>query len=132
MKNSIGNHFENFTQDTKEAINHSLEYYKLDLLKKTASSLISGGQFIIKAGILVLILLFLSIGLSFLIGNQLGSVSHGFFIVGGVYIILLILINLLGKKLLEKPVLKFLNKILNSGDKLDEELKQDLTKSSDL
>ncbi|MBZ9626918.1 phage holin family protein [Psychroflexus sp. CAK57W] len=132
MKNSIGNHFENFTQDTKEAINHSLEYYKLDLLKKTALSLISGGQFIIKAGILVLILLFLSIGLSFLIGNQLGSVSHGFFIVGGVYIILLILINLLGKKLLEKPVLKFLNKILNSGDKLDEELKQDLTKSSDL
>ncbi|NEV92999.1 hypothetical protein G3567_02410 [Psychroflexus sp. YR1-1] len=132
MKNSLGNHFENFTQDTKEAINHSLDYYKLDLLKKTALSLITGGQFIIKIGILVLVLLFLSIGLSFLIGNQLGSVSYGFFIVGGVYIIILILVNLLGKKLLEKPVLKFLNKILNSGDKLDEELRQDLTKSSDL
>ena len=127
MKNSIGNHVDNFTQDTKEAINHSLEYYKLDLLKKTAISLIYGGQFVIKIGIMILILLFVSIGLAFLIGNKLGSVSYGFFIVGGFYIVLLILIGLFGSKLLEKPVLKFLDKILNSEDKLEEELKQDLS-----
>lgn len=127
MKNSIGNHVDNFTQDTKETINHSLEYYKLDLLKKTAISLIYGGQFVIKIGIMILILLFVSIGLAFLIGNKLGSVSYGFFIIGGFYIILLILIGLFGSKLLEGPVLKFLDKILNSGDKLEEELKQDLS-----
>lgn len=127
MKNSIGNHIDNFTQDTKEAINHSLEYYKLDLLKKTAISLISGGQFVIKIGILILVLFFVSLGLAFLIGNKLGSVSYGFFVVGGFYILLLIFISLLGKRLLEKPVLKFLNKILNSGDRLEEELKQDFS-----
>ncbi|MFD0931857.1 phage holin family protein [Psychroflexus salinarum] len=134
MKNSIGNHFENLTQDTKEAINHTVDYYKLDLFKKTALSLISGGQFVIKIGILILILFFISLGLSFLIGNHLGSVSYGFFIVGGAYIVLLIIISLFGKKLLEKPILKFLNKILNSGDKLEEEIKKELsqTESSDL
>lgn len=133
MKNTIGNHFENLTQDTKDAINHSIDYYKLDLLKKTALSLISGGQFVIKVGILILVLFFVSLGCAFLIGNHLGSVSNGFFIVGGVYIILLVFINLLGKKLLEKPVLKFLNGILSSGDKLDEEMKKELgqTESSD-
>lgn len=129
MKNSIGNHFENLTQDTKEAINHTIDYYKLDLLKKTALSLILGGQFIIKIGILILILFFISLGLAFLIGNNLGSVSYGFFIVGGAYIILLIIIHLIGKKLLEKPILKFLNSILHSGDKLDEEMKKQLSKT---
>lgn len=133
MKNSIGNHFDNLTQDTKDAINHSIDYYKLDLFKKTALSLISGGQFFIKIGILVLVLFFVSLGLSFLIGNRLGSVSYGFFVVGGFYIVLLIIVSLFGKKLLEKPVLKFLYKILSSHDQLDKELRRELnqTDSSD-
>jgi hypothetical protein len=116
MKNSIGNHFENLSQDAKDAINHSIEYHKLDLLKKTALSLVIGGQFILMIGIIVLILFFLSLGLSFLIGNQLGSVSYGFFIVGGGYLVLLILISAFGKKLLERPVFRLLNKILNANE----------------
>ncbi|SDG95141.1 hypothetical protein [Psychroflexus sediminis] len=133
MKNSLGNHFENFTQDTQEAINHSLDYYKLDLLKKTALSLVTGGQLIIKVGILILVLFFVSIGFAFLIGNKLDHVSYGFFIVGGIYIVFLIFVSIFGKKLLEQPVLSFLNKILSSGDKLNEELRQELsqTDSSD-
>ncbi len=116
MKNSIGNHFDNLSQDTKEAINHSIEYYKLDLLKKTALSLIIGGRFILIIGVVVLILLFLSLGLSFWIGNQLGSVSYGFFIVGGVYLILLFIISIFGKKILERPVFNLLNKILHPDE----------------
>lgn len=121
MKNSFGNHIENLSQDTKEAINNSIKYYKLDLFKKTALSLIIGGQFVLKVGILVLVLFFVSIGFSFLIGNHLGSVSYGFFIVGGIYMLLLIIISLFGKKLLEKPVFRLLNKILFSNDDLKDE-----------
>lgn len=121
MKNSIGNHFENLSQDTKDAINNSIKYYKLDLLKKTALSLIIGGQFVLKIGILVLVLFFVSIGLSFLIGNKLGTVSYGFFAVGGFYLFVLIIISLIGKKLLEKPVFKLLNKILHLNDDLKDE-----------
>lgn len=133
MQNSLGNHFENLTQDTKEAINHSIDYYKLDLLKKTALSLVTGGQLLIKIGLLILVLFFISIGLAFLIGNKLDHVSYGFFIVGGSYLIILIFVSIFGKKILEKPVLGFLNKILNSGDTLNEELRQELsqTDSSD-
>lgn len=121
MKNSIGNHFENLSQDTKEAINNSIKYYKLDLLKKTALSLVIGGQFVLKIGILVLVLFFVSIGFSFLIGNELGSVSYGFFIVGGFYMLLLIFISLFGKKILERPVFNLLNKILYSNEDLKDD-----------
>ncbi|MBZ9778502.1 hypothetical protein LB452_06155 [Psychroflexus sp. CAK8W] len=121
MKNSIGNHFENLSQDTKDAIDNSIKYYKLDLLKKTALSLIIGGQFVLKIGILVLVLFFVSIGLSFLIGNKLGTVSYGFFVVGGFYLFILIIISLFGKKLLEKPVFNLLNKILYLNDDLKDD-----------
>jgi hypothetical protein len=127
MGNSIGNHFENLTQDTKDAIHHSIEYYKLDLLKKTALSLVTGGRFVLKIGILVLILFFVSLGLSFFIGNYLGSVSYGFFVMGGFYVIMYIIVSIFGKKLLEKPVFRFLNKILNEGDdEVEKELKEEL------
>jgi len=121
MKNSIGNHFENLSQDTKDAIDNSIKYYKLGLLKKTALSLIIGGQFVLKIGILVLVLFFVSIGLSFLIGNKLGTVSYGFFVVGGFYLFILIIISLFGKKLLEKPVFNLLNKILYLNDDLKDD-----------
>jgi hypothetical protein len=121
MKNSIGNHFENLSQDTKDAIDNSIKYYKLDLLKKTALSLIIGGLFVLKIGILVLVLFFVSIGLSFLIGNKLGTVSYGFFVVGGFYLFILIIISLFGKKLLEKPVFNLLNKILYLNDDLKDD-----------
>lgn len=121
MKNSIGNHFENLSQNTKDAIDNSIKYYKLDLLKKTALSLIIGGQFVLKIGILVLVLFFVSIGLSFLIGNKLGTVSYGFFVVGGFYLFILIIISLFGKKLLEKPVFNLLNKILYLNDDLKDD-----------
>jgi len=121
MKNSIGNHFEKLSQDTKDAIDNSIKYYKLDLLKKTALSLIIGGQFVLKIGILVLVLFFVSIGLSFLIGNKLGTVSYGFFVVGGFYLFILIIISLFGKKLLEKPVFNLLNKILYLNDDLKDD-----------
>lgn len=133
MANKLSDHFDNLSQDTSEVLKKSIAYYKLDLFKKVALSLVSGGQFILKVGILVLVLFFVSLGFAFLIGNQLGSVSYGFFIMGGFYVFLLIIISLFGKKMLEKPVFSFLNKILHAGNDLEEEMKQelDLSKSQE-
>ena len=127
MKDSIGNHVDHLTQDTSEAVQKSIEYYKVTLLKKAAISLLLGSQFVIKVGIIVLALFFISIGLAFLIGNQLGTVSYGFFIIGGVYGILLIVMALFGKTLLEKPIFKLLNKILHSNSTLQNGFKSELT-----
>jgi len=133
MKNQLGDHFDNLSQDTKDVIKNSIEFYRLDLLKKTALSLVTGGRFVLKIGILVLVLFFVSLGFAFLIGNKLGSVSYGFFIIGGFYILVLIIVSIFGKKLLEKPVFSFLNSILGSDNDLDEELKKELeeTETSD-
>lgn len=133
MANKLSDHFDNLSQDTSDVLKKSIAYYKLDLFKKVALSLVSGGQFILKVGILVLVLFFVSLGFAFLIGNRLGSVSYGFFIMGGFYVLLLIIISLFGKKMLEKPVFSFLNKILRSGNDLEEEMKRELdtTKSQE-
>jgi hypothetical protein len=133
MKNHLGDHFDNLSQDTKDVIKNSIEFYRLDLLKKTALSIVTGGRFVLIIGILVLVLFFVSLGFAFLIGNKLGSVSYGFFIIGGFYIIVLIIVGIFGKKLLEKPVFSFLNSILEPDNDLEEELKKELeeTETSD-
>jgi len=133
MKNQLGDHFDNLSQDTKDVIKNSIEFYRLDLLKKTALSLVTGGRFILIIGILVLVLFFVSLGFAFLIGNKLGSVSYGFFIIGSFYIIVLIIVGIFGKKLLEKPVFSFLNSILEPDNDMEEVLKKELeeTETSD-
>jgi len=132
MSSKLSDHFENLSKDGKDVLINSIEYYKLDLFKKLALSLVSGGHFILKVGILILILFFVSLGLAFLIGNELGSVAYGFFVVGGVYIFLFLIISLFGKSILERPVLSFLHKILNSEKDLESELKEELEKSENL
>jgi hypothetical protein len=133
MENHLGDHFDNLSQDTKDVIKNSIEFYRLDLFKKSALSIVSGGRFVLKVGILILVLFFVSLGFAFLIGNKLGSVSYGFFVIGGFYSIILIIVSIFGKKLLEKPVFSFLNSILRSSTDLDEELKGELeeTETSD-
>ncbi|TXE16998.1 hypothetical protein ES731_12780 [Psychroflexus gondwanensis] len=133
MKNQLGDHFDNLSQDTKDVIKNSIEFYRLDLLKKTALSLVTGGRFVLIIGILVLVLFFVSLGFAFLIGNKLGSVSYGFFIIGSFYIIVLIIVGIFGKKLLEKPVFSFLNSILEPDNDMEEVLKKELeeTETSD-
>jgi hypothetical protein len=133
MKNHLGDHFDNLSQDTKDVIKNSIEFYRLDLLKKTALSIVTGGRFVLIIGILILVLSFVSLGFAFLIGNTLGSVSYGFFIIGGFYVIVLIIVSIFGKKLLEKPVFSFLNSILEPDNDLEEELKKELeeTETSD-
>jgi|AntRauTorckE6833_2_1112554.scaffolds.fasta_scaffold106903_1 hypothetical protein len=133
MKNQLGDHFDNLSQDTKDVIKNSIEFYRLDLLKKTALSLVTGGRFVLIIGILVLVLFFVSLGFAFLIGNKLGSVSYGFFIIGSFYIIVLIIVGIFGKKLLEKPVFSFLNSILEPDNDIEEVLKKELeeTETSD-
>jgi len=133
MENHLGDHIDNLSQDTKDSVKNSIEFYRLDLFKKTALSIVSGGHFVLKVGILTLVLFFVSLGFAFLIGNKLGSVSYGFFIIGGFYSMVLLIVGIFGKKLLEKPVFSFLNSILGSDTDLDEELKKELeeTETSD-
>lgn len=118
MKSNLGQHFENLSEDTKNYIKSSVSYYKLDLFKKSALALSTAGSLVIKGFVLLLIFIFVSFGIAFLIGEEIQSIAGGFFIIGGFYIILFIITLLSGKKLIEKPVFMLLNKILNINNEI--------------
>ena len=83
----------------------SIEYYKLNLYKKSVkgvTGLING----VLIGFLgFLILIFLSVAVAIAISDALDSPSAGFFIVAGFYLLLLVLLLVVGKKYIQKKVL---------------------------
>lgn len=98
---------------TKSVSDYLDTYYKLTLVKVTQKStnLVSA----ILAGVASLILLFLvlffiGIGVSWWLGDLLNSRPAGFFIVGGIFILLIVVIFSLRKKIvfpiLKKAILK--------------------------
>ncbi|MGO1751025.1 MAG: phage holin family protein [Psychroflexus sp.] len=119
MKVNIGHHFSELSEDTKLYIQKLIEYYKLDAFKKLSKSLSTSMHLFIVGGIILLLLLFLSIGLAFLIGKELDSVSNGFFIVGGAYLVFLIISLLFGQKFIDKVVLGYMVRLMNSHDEID-------------
>ena len=82
----------------------TLNLLKLNAIDKTAdlaSSLVSLIAVIVT---LVFSVLMLSIGLSFWIGHLVGEVYYGFFIVGGLYLLLAICFKVFRQQLIKYPV----------------------------
>lgn len=88
-----------------EAYGHSsLELVKLKTVKASASaSGIVGSQFILVT-IASLLLISLSMGLGFWIGELLNSVYLGFFCVAGFYLVLLVVLYLFREPLIQRPI----------------------------
>lgn len=119
MKVKLDQYFSELSEDTKLYIQKLIEYYKLDVFKKLSRSISTSMHLFIVGGIIMLLLLFLSIGLAFLIGNELDSVANGFFIVGGIYAIFLIISLLFGQKFIDKVVISYMVRLMNSHDEID-------------
>lgn len=119
MKINIGQQFNDLSEDTKLYIQKLIEYYKLDVFKKLSRSISTSMHMFILGGIILLLLLFLSIGLAFLIGKQLDSTANGFFIVGGIYLIFLIIALIFGQKFIDKVVLGYMSRLMNSHEEID-------------
>lgn len=131
MKVNIGQHFSELSEDTKLYIQKLIEYYKLDIFKKLSKSLSTSMHLFIVGGIVLLLLLFFSIGLAFLIGNEVNSTANGFFIVGGIYVIILIISLIFGQKFIDKIVLGFMTRLMNSHDEIDIKTSLDDDESQD-
>lgn len=101
----LSNSIDELNYNLKAFAHSNSEYYKLQFFKqamKGATGLVFGillGIFFIFAVILV------SVALAILISQAIGSPSAGYFIVGGFYFLLFILILLFGKKPIEKLLL---------------------------
>ena len=121
MAKKVKEHVEDLTDDSKAYLKSLLEYYRLDALKKSTKAIATLLRIAIKGSLLLLLFMFLSIGLSFLIGEYVNSVAYGFIIMGGIYLILLIIFAIIAKPLSESFSLKFLYNIINAEDEVDKQ-----------
>ncbi|HSI70101.1 MAG TPA: phage holin family protein [Gillisia sp.] len=99
----------NSINDLKENIQafkqSSAEYYKLSLYKGIVKGAISMVNALLMGFLGLFALLFLSIAVAVYLSNILDSPSAGYFIVGGFYLLLLILILVFGRKFIKKTIL---------------------------
>lgn len=107
IKNNVdelNDHIHNYTKST-------FEYYRMDFFKKSMKTTVSFSRVLLLGIIVVLFLFFLSFGLALLLGEILGNTSYGFFIMAGLFLVLLALVAVYGKKMIERKVLRSGSKI---------------------
>jgi len=93
------------------------EYFKLKAFKQGMQGATALVRFLIMACFLSVAGVMLSFALAIVISQAIGSPSSGYFIVGGFYIIISILIFIFGKEPIEKLILKKFSKaVFNEND----------------
>ncbi|APG60793.1 phage holin family protein [Christiangramia salexigens] len=101
-----------------QAYMHSnAEYYKLKAFKQGMKGATSLVRFLILGFLLSTAGILLSFALAIVISEAIGVPSAGYFIVGGFYLLVFILIFIFGKEPIEKLLLrKFSNVVFNEND----------------
>ncbi len=132
MQNQIEN--ERLTDDLaliiseiKKYIDIKYDLVKLDLIEKIA--LISSLLFTLLIMLIVFpsVFLFTSLGIAYYLGSLLGATYWGFLILGGFFFIIGIIIFLLRNRLITKPVLRSLLRVIF---KFDEDIDKKTTKKN--
>lgn len=98
--------------NSEEFITSSLNYYRLWGFKVSVKASSIFMTIILLSLFLMMAMLFLSLFAAYAIGESLGYKPFGFLIVGAVYIVFTIIVYLLRKQLVEKPLLKKLSEII--------------------
>ncbi|MCH2489882.1 MAG: hypothetical protein MK211_07015 [Flavobacteriales bacterium] len=114
---SLSNNFRETSEKLQEYGTSTAEYYKLRLFKSSMKGAISLVNLLVFGSLFLFVLLFLSVGTAFLIGNALGKVSYGFFIMGGFYGIITLLMYIFGRNTIERNMLiKFSRLVYDEDD----------------
>lgn len=116
---NISKHINAVSDDAKAYFESSIEYYKLDIFKKSMSGAVSLVNLLVTGSIFIIFILFISVGLAIIIGESLNSVSYGYFIMGGVYLLVFLLYRSFGKPFVTKIVLTKYSKIFFHEDEDD-------------
>ncbi|MDP4131251.1 MAG: phage holin family protein [Bacteroidota bacterium] len=91
-------------EKSQDYLETKLEIAKLKTVEKSSDVLSSIVVLISMIFLALLCFMFISIGLAFYLGSLVGSAHTGFFIMGGVYGIILIILYLLRNKWIKTPV----------------------------
>lgn len=94
----------------------TLELCKYEALYKSADIFSNLAVKLVLTIVVVMFLLFTNIGLAFFIGNYLGDVCLGFFIIGFAYLLLGILLYIFKDEWIKNPVSDFIISKMNNKD----------------
>jgi hypothetical protein len=97
-------HIEALVSKAGELAETKMEIWKLKVVNRIASTVSSLIAVMAVVLFVVIALLIISLGAAVWIGNSLGQLSYGFFIVGGFYVLAGILLYLFRKPLLKTPI----------------------------
>jgi len=100
MKNHISALFEK----TEQHIRTTVELYKLKMIDKSADVISSFTANLAATIFVILFLISLNIGTAFWIGECLGKVYYGFFVVSGFYGLLTIILFVFKNKWIKRPI----------------------------
>ena len=114
---TLSDNLEKSGDKAQEYIKNTTEYYKLRVFKTVTKGAISLINYLIIGFILFMILLFFSVGVALWLGDVIDSRYLGYFIVGGFYILVMILLIIFGKEPLKKAfLLKFSDIFFDNDD----------------
>jgi|KBSMisStaDraftv2_1062788.scaffolds.fasta_scaffold05250_3 hypothetical protein len=102
-----------FVEKTKEYFDTKIELTKLKTIDRAADVLSGIMVMIILIFFFSLLVIFLSIALALYLGKLTGEYFYGFLIVGGIYLLAILIIYFLRDKLIKDPVSNgLINKML--------------------
>lgn len=113
----LGNHLEAY-------FNSMVAYYKLNFFKKFMKGFSALVKLLIVGSIFLFFLGFISVAFAILIGKSIGSLSGGFFIIGGVYLIAFIILLVFWKKLIEGIFLEKFSKFIFNESELEKDMEE--------
>ncbi|HRN73497.1 MAG TPA: phage holin family protein [Ginsengibacter sp.] len=99
---------EDLYQSVRDYTETQVELLKLKSVQKSAQLFSAGIVALILSILGLLVLILISIGLSFYLGKVLGSYHLGFFLTGAIYVILALIIFVFRKKLLQSSLSNWL------------------------
>tara|TARA_R110002020_G_scaffold288220_3_gene503697 strand:- start:800 stop:1198 length:399 start_codon:yes stop_codon:yes gene_type:complete len=123
----ITDNFHELTENIHTYLESSKEFYKLDLFKKMMKGAVALVKLLVIGSIFLVFLLFISVAVAISIGESLGQMSAGYYIVSGFYLLVFILFLIFGGPIIQTYMLKKYSKIFfnesTQEDVLDDEFK---------
>ncbi len=129
MKKSAGQLFNQLKDDVSTYLELKLKLFKLKTGERIARliAVLSHGLILILLAFFFILFLFLALG--FFLGEQLGSLSLGFSIVAGLYLVLFVIIILSRNWIQHKIINTILEALMTKNELYDEEEEQKITDS---
>ena len=105
---------EELFQKIRDYADIRLDLFKLKSINKVSGFMSSVIYILILVILLSIVLLCITIGVALLIGASIGNIYYGFFIVGGIYIIIGLILYSLREKLIKTPLInKLIKELIN-------------------